>query len=127
MLDGFAFLPVDKVEAAFQFPLQIAPPGTKELTTYFGATYVNGTYKRVQSTSNPLQVRFVHVPPIVPPKMWHVNQITLNGEQRTNNQIEGWNHRFSNIVKINHPGPHKLFKKCYLNLPVIAQNWHKEV
>jgi len=35
--------------------------------------------------------------------MWNVYQTTLDNGHRTNNETEGWNHRFSKLVGHNHP------------------------
>ncbi|KAF0758215.1 FLYWCH-type domain-containing protein, partial [Aphis craccivora] len=51
-----------------------------------------------------------------PPSIWNVYQTTLDNGHCTNNETEGWNHRFSKLVGLNHPSIWTLIKKMRLEL-----------
>ena len=40
--------------------------------------------------------------------MWNVHQVTLDGEQRTNNLCEAWNSRIEHLCGVSHPSVWKL-------------------
>jgi hypothetical protein len=42
-------------------------------------------------------------PPLFPPSIWNVFNLTKAGIGRTNNISEGWNNKFTTLVRINHP------------------------
>ncbi|KAF0768213.1 FLYWCH-type domain-containing protein [Aphis craccivora] len=48
--------------------------------------------------------------------IWNVYQTTLDNGHRTNNETDGWNHRFSKLVGHNHPSIWTLIKKMRLEL-----------
>ena len=43
------------------------------------------------------------IPPKFPPVLWNVREATMNGDPRTNNICESWNHRFASLVGHHHP------------------------
>lgn len=43
------------------------------------------------------------VPDLFPPSVWNVHNVTLNDGESTNNQTQGWNHRFSKLIGQYHP------------------------
>jgi hypothetical protein len=43
------------------------------------------------------------VPPLFPPRVWNVHEVTLVGNARTNNILEGWNNKFRSLVGHHHP------------------------
>ncbi|KAL4121827.1 hypothetical protein QTP88_014260 [Uroleucon formosanum] len=42
-------------------------------------------------------------PPLFPPSIWNVFELTKAGIGRTGNISEGWNNKFTTLVRINHP------------------------
>ena len=50
------------------------------------------------------------IPPRFPPRVWNLHENLLNGNPRTNNECEGWNNRFRNLVGHNHPTTWRLIK-----------------
>ena len=100
MLDGLAFLPVGDLTAGMEFLNRIAMLEAAGLVDYFDSTYVNGAYLQLQRRPRP---RF-------PPPVWNVNEATINGTPRTNNQCEAWNNKFVHLVGHNHPSVFKCIK-----------------
>jgi len=68
MLDGMAFLPLDKVEDGLRHVRGSMPDvaGLDDLLTYFDQTYVCGTFCRVKCSSNPLRMRLQRTSPLYP-------------------------------------------------------------
>ena len=106
-LDALAFLPLHKVQLGMEQIRNNTPDGLEELVAYFDATYVTGSFHVVQRSAvmngvvPPVRVR--RRPPIFPPHIWNVYEITLAGESRTNNLCESWNLAFSQLVGHAHP------------------------
>lgn len=107
MLDGLAFLPVDDVSEGMAYLRDNIPDGLEPLLHYFDSTYVSGTYRQIQLPSRPdgtvPPLRMRRKPPMYPPSLWNVHNITLQGGSRTNNICEGWNNAFSKLVGHAHP------------------------
>lgn len=106
MLDGIAFLPLEKVQDGMNFLKENIPDGLDELFIYFDATYVSGSFRRVQQPRlgegiQPLRMR--RLPALYPPELWNVHTVTLNGDARTNNLCEAWNRAFSTSIGHAHP------------------------
>lgn len=109
MMDGLAFLPVDKVCEGMNYLKQNCPTGAENLLQYFDENYVGGTFRKVKKTNNLILRR---TPPLFVPESWNVNLTTLSkNPHRTNNACEGWNNRFSHLVGIKHPSIWKLLTK----------------
>jgi len=47
MLDGLAFLPINRLQEGVEYLKLIIPLGAEELFQYFDETYVNGTTRRI--------------------------------------------------------------------------------
>lgn len=110
MLDGVAFLPINDVPRGMAFLRNNIPDGTEDLIQYFDETYVTGTYRRRGNRNNDnLVLRLV--PPTFSPETWNVHNTTLQNGDRTNNQTEGWNNRFSSLVGQDHPSVWVLIQK----------------
>jgi hypothetical protein len=92
MIDGLAFLPVDKVLDGMNYLKEICPEHLKPILEYFDSTYVTGTTRRNRI-----------VPPIYPPEKWNVYEATIEEKARTNNLCESWNNGFKHLVGYNHP------------------------
>lgn len=108
MLDGLAFLPEDQVAQGMAYLLDNTPPGLEPLVDYFNATYVTGTFRRIQPPSTepagdlpPIRMR--RIPPLYPPSLWNVHQATMNDEARTNNLCESWNNGYQHLIGYHHP------------------------
>ncbi|KAF0690785.1 FLYWCH-type domain-containing protein, partial [Aphis craccivora] len=98
-----------------------------DLVDYFDTTHVHGSYRSVQYNPNN-GIRLQNIAPLYPPSIWNVYQTTLDNGHRTNNETEGWNHkylyynidicgwnhRFSKLVGHNHPSIWTLIKKIRL-------------
>ncbi|XP_065323667.1 uncharacterized protein LOC135930806 [Gordionus sp. m RMFG-2023] len=97
MINGLAFVPLCDMGNALTFLRSVTPSN------------VNGVSREVIRSNSKSQTR--RIEPRFPPETWNVNQSTLSDEERTNNQCEGWNHRFSNLVGNKHPSIWVLIKK----------------
>ena len=105
MLDALAFLPLAEVKEGLRHIYDTIPdvPGLQELLTYFDATYVMGTFRRIQRRASPVPLRLRPIPPLFNPERWNVFEATLAGDARTNNICESWNNAFSHLVGHAHP------------------------
>lgn len=108
MMDGLAFLPVDKVQEGMDFLRTVVPANANDLLDYFDATYVSG---RMQAQAGDgLRLNLQRNPPKFPPHIWNVHEPTITGESRTNNACEGWNNAIRAVIGHAHPALCKLVK-----------------
>ena len=107
MLDALAFLPVQDVPLGMDHLKTLYIQHTAEIIDYFDSTYVSGRFQN--NVRNELNI-IRRTPARFPPQEWNVNETTLNNGQRTNNQCEGWNNRFTHLVGHQHPHIWKLIK-----------------
>ena len=114
-LDALAFLPLCDVAEGMVYLKSIMPEKGSAILEYFDNTYVTGTFRRINSTQDNC-IRLRNCPPLFPPHVWNVHNITLNDGDRTNNETEGWNHRFSKIVGHCHPSIWVLITKIRLEV-----------
>ncbi|KAB0805089.1 hypothetical protein PPYR_02059 [Photinus pyralis] len=84
MIPSLAFLPPDRVTQSFEdllddpdFPQEALP-----IANYFEDTYIGRINRRGRQA------------PLFPIQFWNVYQRTLNGQHRTNNDVEGWHRSF---------------------------------
>ncbi|CAK9294704.1 unnamed protein product [Gordionus sp. m RMFG-2023] len=85
------------------------PSNGKDILDYFDKNYVNRVSREVIKSNSKSQTG--RIEPRFPPETWNANQSTLSDEEPTNNQCEGWNHRFFNLVGNKHPSIWVLIKK----------------
>jgi len=112
MLDGLAFLPLERVFEGMAYLKTIASPEGEDLLNYFDATYVNGPLRKVGVGT---KFKFKKISPLFPPNTWNVQKTTINGDHRTiNNICESWNNRFTHIVGHSHPTIWTLIHKMRL-------------
>ena len=109
MLDALAFLPTAQVNAGMTYLRGTMSPEAAPIVDYFDSTYVSGSFRRIAG-QNQLQMRMRRIPPTFAPALWNVHQITVNGDARTNNVMEGWNHKLRHLVGHQHPTVWKLIK-----------------
>lgn len=93
----------------------IIPDHANELVDYFDKTYVNGTYRQI-GIPGETNIRFRNCPPLFPLEQWNTHDLTLADSDRTNNQTEGWNNRFSRLVGHKHPSIWVLITKMRLEV-----------
>lgn len=110
MLDGLAFLPESQILDGMLFLRENVPQASHDemlsLLEYFDATYVSGTFRRIQQPSTgdmSVPMRMRRIPPLYPPPIWNVHDATLNGLARTNNLCESWNYGFQQLVGHTNP------------------------
>ena len=75
MMDGLAFLPLDKLQEGMSFLKDITPEGFEDLLTYFDRTYVIGTFRHIRLPGNnedpeALQCNIRRLPPTFPSDIW---------------------------------------------------------
>lgn len=80
----------------------------EDILFYFDFYHVKVSYRREKSSSS---IRIWKIPPIFPPFVWNVYEITLKGIRRTNNLTKVWNNQISKICSHKHPTVLKLIKK----------------
>ena len=111
MIDGLAFVPLNRVSDGMQYIKNNAPAELQELIDYFDKTYVTGTYRATRprnfhgQNGRPRRnvVNLRRVPPLFPPSIWNMCEITINNQSRTNNLCESWNRGFKDLVGYSHP------------------------
>lgn len=88
-LAALAFVPEQDVETAYEelisheeFDQRVQP-----IADYFEDTWIGRPNRHGPRRA-----------PIYPIRLWNVYQRTLNGEHRTNNNIEGWHRRFQSVI-----------------------------
>lgn len=86
-----------------------------ELIEYFDSTYIRG---KIINNNNSKSNIIRRTPAAFPPSVQNVHEIALNYGQCSNNQTEGWNHRFSKLVNRSHPSIWLLIEKMRLELGV---------
>ncbi|XP_053407311.1 uncharacterized protein LOC128559510 [Mercenaria mercenaria] len=104
MFTALAFVPVDRVYDVFAQLCEYVPQIVQQFIPYMEDTYI-GSW-RFQSKTKPdghMVFKRQWRDPMYPPHLWNVYKRTLEGEPRTNNQLEGWHRRFKTIVDKNHP------------------------
>ena len=107
MLDRLAFLPFSDVPAGMDYLKEHTPEGLEPLIDYFDSTYVSGTFHCICQPPGPEGVvpsmRMRRIPPLFPPELWNVHEVTICGGSRTINMCETWNNVFRSIVGCSHP------------------------
>lgn len=98
MIDGLAFLPVDRVREGMSVLKDIVPEHLHEHLDYFDCNYVSGSYRSVVDRSG--HMRFRRTPPRFEPQTWNVHDATISDQHRTNNVCESWN---NSLVGHNNP------------------------
>ena len=72
-----------------QFDPITIPEGLESLVDNFNATYISGTYRKVQRPPGPdgavPPIRVRMTPPPLQPYIWNVNTQAMSGGSRTNN------------------------------------------
>ena len=81
MLDALALLPIQDVCIGMAYVQDNFPDEGEALIKYFDATYVTGSFRRVQQPNRPLILR--RIAPRFPPSLWNVHDATVNGDPRT--------------------------------------------
>ncbi|XP_065317600.1 uncharacterized protein LOC135925933 [Gordionus sp. m RMFG-2023] len=111
MIDGLAFLPIHDVKRGMEYLKTIVSDENKELLFYFDKNYVNGELRHGKNSQR-------QVEPFFPPETWNVFNVTIAGENRTNNVCEGWNNRFKHIVGNKKPKIWELLEKIRMEIAV---------
>ena len=95
---GFLDVPLDNVFRGMMHIQGITPdiPGSEDLVNYFDCTYVTGTFRPIDAPDNINRIQCI--PPRFPPRVWNLHENLLDVNPRTNNECEGWNNRFRNLV-----------------------------
>ena len=108
MIDGTAFLPVEKVKEGIAYLYTIVPKGFFNIIDYFDRCYVSGKY---QSTAGPRFLSFRrNNRPLYPIELWNVHETTLEGGSRTNNISESFNASILRLVGHKNPSLWKILE-----------------
>jgi len=102
MLDGLAFLLLNRLQEGIEYLKFIIPLGAEEFFQYFEETYMSGTIRRINK-QNTLSLSVRRFLAMFPLETWNVHRTTLDNNHRTNNVCESWNNRFCHLVGGKHP------------------------
>ena len=103
-----SFYAIDVILFLYLFNLRILYTGCEELLAYFERVYVLGELVAQPGAGINVNIN-VRRAPQFPSETWNVHDLTLAGEDRTNNQTEGWNNswyviRYHHDICISHGG-----------------------
>jgi hypothetical protein len=115
MIDGLAFLPIDKVFDGMRYLISICPKLLEPVLAYFDATYVTGTKRRNRQ-----------IPPQFPPEKWNVYNDTIQNKDRTNNLCESWNNGFKQLIGYSHPTIWAAIEGLRKDAIMVKQHIHNE-
>jgi hypothetical protein len=105
-LTALAFLPASEIPAAFDQVKLLIPPNANAVIEYFEKTYIRGRVRQQLRNGST-----IYAPPLFSPSLWSIyNQVT-QGYPRTQNFIEGWHNRWSNIVGRPHVGVYTIIEE----------------
>eukprot|EP00102_Acyrthosiphon_pisum_P022290 XP_016659500.1 PREDICTED: endocuticle structural glycoprotein SgAbd-9-like [Acyrthosiphon pisum] len=76
-LDALAYLPLCDIAEGMVYLKSIMSEKGSAILEYFDNTYVTGTFRRINSTQDNC-IRLRNYPPLFPPHVWNVHNITLN-------------------------------------------------
>ncbi|ESO10461.1 hypothetical protein HELRODRAFT_183618 [Helobdella robusta] len=117
MVDGLAFLRIQDVEEGIIYLLNNIPNNDDDIrkfVNYFDEFYCRGKL-RIVPGNNPLTILLRRTPPVFPPELWNMNEITVSGNARTNNICEGWNSSFRSLVGHSNPSIWNLLRAFQLD------------
>jgi len=102
MLSALAYVPVDRVEEAFEELCQsdIFIPEAQEIINYFQDVWIGRPDRRLGRRL-----------PYFPHKMWNVYKRVRQNASKTNNSVEGWHRGFEEQLTAHHPNIWK-FVEC---------------
>ena len=104
MMNGLAFLPLDRVPEGMRYLDINCPSHLQELLNYFDQTYVRGKLRASTHPQTPSQGLTIHTtPPMFPPHLWNCHDATMDDGMRTNNFSEAWNNSFNHRLGKAHP------------------------
>ncbi|CAG0882367.1 unnamed protein product, partial [Darwinula stevensoni] len=89
------------VENFLQLYVIHVPLGETAVAAVYAFLQGNGPYRRVNTSQGNLRLQ--RCAPRFPSSVWNLHEATFTGSDWTNNQAEGWNHKFSRMVGHQHP------------------------
>ncbi|CAB4416828.1 unnamed protein product [Rhizophagus irregularis] len=105
-LFALAFVPSSEIPIAFDTLKSSIPPEANEIVQWFEENYVLGKVRRQLQDGN-----IIRTPPLFPPQLWSVHDSMESGIPRTQNFIEAWHNRWSNLVGNLHVGVYTIIKE----------------
>jgi len=90
-LFALPFIPLEEIVEVFENITEGMDPRLDALISYIDSTYVQGPLRRRR-----------RVPPRFPPQVWNVYDLVLNGDERTNNAVEGWHNHLQKMMVVHH-------------------------
>lgn len=90
---ALAFLPTERIPAAFENLKKNAPVQLKDFISYVDEYYIMGRVRRIGKDG-----RIVRTEPLYPPSLWSIYDNVLSNVPRTTNQIEAWHRRWQTLV-----------------------------
>ncbi|CAG8662727.1 6134_t:CDS:1, partial [Dentiscutata heterogama] len=105
-LTALAFLPSIEIPAAFDQIKPLMPSNATSIVDYFENTYIRGEVRQQLRNGN-----IIYDPPTFSPSLWSIFELITQGYPRTQNFIEGWHHRWNNIVGRAHVGVYTIIEE----------------
>jgi len=105
-ITALAFLPPSEIPAAFDQVKLLLPANAAGVIEYFENNYVHG---RIRQNLRNRSVR--RASPLFPPEIWSINDLVGLGYPRTQNIVEGWHNRWSNLIGRAHVGLYKIIEE----------------
>ena len=106
ILEGPTFLPVYHITTGLSGLKENIPEGFNPLVDYFEATYILGTYRKIQRPAGPdcivPPLRIRKVPALYLPELWSANTQKMCGDWAHNNLCDSWNRGFSTLLGTSH-------------------------
>ncbi|CAG8664278.1 24017_t:CDS:2 [Gigaspora rosea] len=105
-LTAFAFLLSIEIPAAFDQIKPLMPSNATSIVNYFENTYIREEVRQQLRNGN-----IIYDPPTFSLSLWSIFELITHGYPRTQNFIEGWHHRWNNIVGRAHVGVYTIIEE----------------
>ena len=93
MICSLAFVPPEDVESAYLELVPTLPADLLAVSNHIDWYYIRGNPIRNANRGGP-----VRSPPLFRINEWNHHQSIKDGDNKTNNVLEGWNHRIQHVV-----------------------------
>jgi hypothetical protein len=104
-LTALAFLSPSEIPAAFDQVKPLLPENAVRIVKYFENNYVHGRIRQMRNRTTH------HTPPLFSPEIWSIKDLVELGYPRTQNVVEGWHNRWSNLIGKAHVGLYTIIQE----------------
>ena len=102
-ITALAFLPPSEIPSAFDQVKTLIPDNAAGVIKYFETNYVHGRVRNLRHRSR-------RTTPLFSPELWSVNDLVELSYPRTQNIVEGWHNRWSNLISKAHVGVYTIIE-----------------